>query len=251
MEHESFLSHILAVVIKLESLISCPSTSSGPRSIVRLRKASRYLLTISTDSFPSMSSARDYRNRARAEVMNYIKGQAYKAAVIEMMSLKVPRMHPALRYFLASAREQEAVSEINVRSNKRLSSVRCHVARIKAATESQRALRLELDGYRRYLRNDFLETFAQESEAIADAELDLQRAEEEIALYISGDPDRRDSLDCEEDDLLLKWQLENVNPPTLLPSPHAPSPVSRGNSPRTPPTPSPTFQEDECPVEEY
>lgn len=177
--------------------------------------------------------------------MDYIKGNAYKARVLEMSSSGIDQYNnPAFRYALKNASESEEASRVSAQVDKRIASARRNIARITAAVNGHRELVDELKGYRRYLSSDFLETFARESDKLYEDQEALERVEEDLMQCIS---ETKNYVE-EESELLMKWHLENAPPPSQ--SPLLVSAVTNRNiSPKSPPNQNDTIYTVEIPQE--
>lgn len=163
--------------------------------------------------------------------MDYIKGSAYKASVLEMTSAGINQSHPAFRHAFTKASEHDEATKITAQVDKRLVSVRRNIARITAAVNAHHELASELKGYRRYLSSGFLDAFADDAERLYQEEVALECAEEEISKYLPEDAPYAE----EENELLVRWQLERA--PAVNKSPIASIATweDRGFSPKSPP----------------
>lgn len=195
----------------------------------------------SADSRPNMAfydSCRDVRRERRvqtkAKIMDYIKGSAYKASVLEMTSAGINPSHPAFRHAFTKATEHEEAAKIAVRVDKRLVSIRRKIAHITAATNSQRELASELKGYRRYLSSGFLDTFAAEEDKLCQDEISLECTEAELSQYLPEEED----YNRVENELLVRWQLEGAPIPNSSPITPDLAGENSSVSPKSPPGPS-------------
>ncbi|AAQ73732.1 minor tegument protein [Psittacid alphaherpesvirus 1] len=177
---------------------------------------------------------RERRIQARTKIMEYIKGSAYKASVLEMTSAGVSPSHPAFRHAFTKATEHEEAAKIAAQVDKRMVSVRRKIARITAVVNGQRELASELKGYRRYLSSGFLDTFAAEADKLYEDEISLECAEAELSQHLPAGED----YDEGENELLVRWQLEGAPVPSRSPITPYRTGESSGVSPKSPQGPS-------------